>query len=529
MLQGKKIVVVLPAYNASRTLLRTLQAIPRDVVDDIILVDDCSRDDTVEVSRSLGIKTFVHEKNLGYGANQKTCYSEALGLGAVIVVMVHPDFQYDPKYIPAMVAPIARGEADAVFGSRMVHPEDALKGGMPRWKWYANKFLTMVENFILRLDLTEYHSGFRAYHKRVLELPIELNSNNFVFDTEIIVQMAVARMRILEIPISTRYFPEASMIGFGKSVRYGLSILVVMIKYILHKLGFHRAQFTFDKIKSGVTCRLCGERKVQLLKRATAEPKKLFAKPYAITEEGAGEHGDIYKCLTCRASFVQSTGELEGLLHNYYKQAPLDLVYIKDVVGRKKTAREVLKYVQGKTLLDFGCNTGIFLDQARTLGYDVTGVEASSVARAYAKQNYNLDIVEAIPEGKQYDVITIFDVLEHVSEPKALVQTLSSKLTPGGAIVITAPDIGSPTARLMGKRWHALVPGHLTYFNNHSISYLARVLGMKVVKTIWYKRYLTVGSMINRLLRRQDLRVPIIGDFVIAGNTYDEPLWILKK
>jgi glycosyltransferase involved in cell wall biosynthesis len=237
MTNKEKIIVVLPAYNAAKTLKITLDAIPKDVVDDIILVDDASKDDTVSVARQLGLKVFVHQKNFGYGGNQKTCYREALKLGADIVVMVHPDFQYDPVFIPEMIEPIVNGRCDAVFGSRMKDPKNALKGGMPYWKFIANIFLTKVENFILANDLTEYHSGFRAYDKKVLQLPLDLNSDDFVFDTEIIVQMKVAGLKIQEIPITTKYFPEASQIGFKRSVEYGFAILNVLKKYLLFKFG----------------------------------------------------------------------------------------------------------------------------------------------------------------------------------------------------------------------------------------------------------------------------------------------------
>ena len=238
MINGKKVIAILPAYNAARTLKMTLDAIPRDIVDDVVLVDDASKDNTVEVARALGLKTFIHQQNRGYGGNQKTCYREALKLGADIIVMVHPDFQYDPTFIPELVRPIAMGEYDAVFGSRMLVRKNALLGGMPYWKFIANIFLTKFENFILGMRLTEYHSGFRAYSKKVLEtLPFELNSDYFVFDTEIIVQMKIAGFRIKEIPISTRYFPEASMIGIWRSTQYGLGILHVLWKYIFYRIG----------------------------------------------------------------------------------------------------------------------------------------------------------------------------------------------------------------------------------------------------------------------------------------------------
>lgn len=240
MINNGKVIVVLPAYNAAKTLRVTLDAIPKGIVDDIILVDDASSDNTVEVAKNLGLKVFVHQKNLGYGGNQKTCYKEALRLGANIAVMVHPDFQYDPVFIPEMIKPIANNECDAVFGSRMKIRQNALKGGMPYWKFISNIFLTKVENFILGNDLTEYHSGFRAYNKKVMQLPLDLNSDDFVFDTEIIVQIKIAGLKIKEIPISTKYFPEASQINLKKSVEYGLSILNVMRKYLLFKYGFIR-------------------------------------------------------------------------------------------------------------------------------------------------------------------------------------------------------------------------------------------------------------------------------------------------
>jgi len=245
---SKKVVVVLPAYNAAKTLEKTLFAIPKDWVDDIILVDDASKDETAAVSRRLGLKTFVHKKNLGYGGNQKTCYREALKLGADIAIMVHPDFQYDPSFIPEMIKPIVRGECDAVFGSRMYLKRNALLGGMPYWKFIANIFLTWLENLVLGIDLTEYHSGFRAYGRKVLALPLNLNSDDFVFDTEIIVQMKLAGMKIKEIPITTRYFAEASMIGLRRSVKYGLGILNVLRKYILYRLGARNyGQFSLSK------------------------------------------------------------------------------------------------------------------------------------------------------------------------------------------------------------------------------------------------------------------------------------------
>jgi glycosyltransferase involved in cell wall biosynthesis len=235
-LHEKKVVAVLPAYNAEKTLKATFDDIPQEWVDEILLVDDRSRDKTVELARQLPMRVIVHEQNRGYGGNQKTCYRTAMDeMGGEIMVMVHPDHQYDPKIIPQLVQPLLRGECEAVFGSRMLGGRP-MEGGMPKWKYLANLFLTMVENATFYIFLSEYHSGFRAYSKRYLDaINFEGNSDDFVFDTEIIAQGVAKGMRIREVPISTRYFDEASQIGFWRSVRYGLEILKTMALYKLHK------------------------------------------------------------------------------------------------------------------------------------------------------------------------------------------------------------------------------------------------------------------------------------------------------
>ena len=235
-LREKKVIAVLPAYNAEKTLRATFDDIPKDWVDEILLVDDGSKDGTVALAKELGIRTVVHAVNRGYGGNQKTCYRTAMDeMEGEIMVMVHPDHQYDPTIIPHLVAPLMAGECDAVFGSRMLGGRP-IEGGMPKWKYWANLFLTMVENATFYTFLSEYHSGFRAYSKHFLQsVNFEANSDDFVFDTEIIAQGVAKRMVIREVPISTRYFDEASQIGFWRSCRYGLEILKTMFLFKLHK------------------------------------------------------------------------------------------------------------------------------------------------------------------------------------------------------------------------------------------------------------------------------------------------------
>jgi len=235
---GKRVAVVMPAYNAEKTLEKSWHEVPKEWVDDIILVDDASRDRTVEVARTIpGLHVVVHPQNRGYGGNQKTCYKTALERGADIVVMVHPDHQYDASVIPELVEPIALGKVEAMFGSRMLGGRP-IEGGMPRWKYFANLFLTAVENATFYLYLTEYHSGLRAYSRTYLEtVNLPAFSDDFIFDTQIIAAGIWKGMRIREVPIVTRYFPEASQIDFTRSCIYGFSILGTMARFKLQKWG----------------------------------------------------------------------------------------------------------------------------------------------------------------------------------------------------------------------------------------------------------------------------------------------------
>ena len=237
MINGRRLVVVMPAYNAEKTLRQTYAEVPREYVDEVILVDDGSHDQTAEIARSLGIHTFVHPQNRGYGGNQKTCYTEALRRGGEIVVMVHPDYQYSPKLIVAMASMIASGHYDVALGSRILG-NDTLAGGMPLYKYAANRALTFFENLMLGAKLSEYHTGFRAFSREVLEaLPLEENSDDFVFDNEMLAQVIYFGYHVGEISCPTRYMAEASSISFWRSVRYGLGVVRVSIAFRLARWG----------------------------------------------------------------------------------------------------------------------------------------------------------------------------------------------------------------------------------------------------------------------------------------------------
>lgn len=238
MINRKKIVVVMPAYNAEKTLEKTYNEIPFDIVDVVIIVDDCSRDNTLAEAEKLGIKhIIVHEKNKGYGANQKTCYEKALRLGADIIIMLHPDYQYTPKLIHSMAYIISNGLYPVVLGSRILG-KGALKGGMPFYKYMANRFLTASQNILLNAKLSEYHTGYRAYARNVLEtINFKDNSDDFVFDNEMLSQILYAGFEIAEITCPTKYFAEASSINFRRSVRYGFGVLRVSIGHFLQRHG----------------------------------------------------------------------------------------------------------------------------------------------------------------------------------------------------------------------------------------------------------------------------------------------------
>ena len=244
MINGKKVVVIMPAYNAEKTLEKTYNEIYQNFVDEVILVDDFSSDETKEIAKRLGITTIVHEKNLGYGGNQKSCYRAALKAGADIVIMLHPDYQYTPKLVPAIASMMAFGEYDAVIASRMLG-NSALKGGMPLYKFISNRFLTEFQNFVIGEKLSEYHTGFRGFTKEILKnLPLEDCSDDFIFDNQMLALILYNGYKIGEISCPTKYFKEASSINFIRSCKYGLEVLRVSLEYRLAKWHFPVKMFT---------------------------------------------------------------------------------------------------------------------------------------------------------------------------------------------------------------------------------------------------------------------------------------------
>lgn len=239
--KSPKIIVVLPAYNAEKTVRKTYDDLPKDLIQEVILVDDASKDKTVEAAKKLGVTVYIHPQNRGYGGNQKTCYKEALRRNPDIIVMVHPDYQYDAKLVGVLCEPIVNGRADIMLGSRIQTRHQVLAGGMPLWKYFANRFLTLFENLAMGLNLSEYHTGFRAYTREVLKtIPYHKFSDDFVFDQQILISALSFGFNISEIPVPCKYFPEASSINFKRSTKYGLLTLWTVFTYLIHSTGIFK-------------------------------------------------------------------------------------------------------------------------------------------------------------------------------------------------------------------------------------------------------------------------------------------------
>lgn len=280
---GKRVIVVMPAYKAEKTLDATYRQLPHDVVDRVLLVDDASPDQTVDRARELGIQTFTHKKNLGYGANQKTCYREALAESADLVVMVHPDYQYDPRLVTAMAAMVASGIYDVVLGSRILG-SSARQGGMPLYKYIANRLLTAFENCMLGSKLSEFHTGYRAFSRRaLLTLPLLAGSNDFVFDNQMLAQAVGFGLNIGEISCPCRYFPEASSIGFRRSCIYGIGVIITSLQFRLWKWGLCRPLIFSENVNFRLTGNKHndrssqGERDTSKFNATTTRTKKLFS------------------------------------------------------------------------------------------------------------------------------------------------------------------------------------------------------------------------------------------------------------
>ena len=524
-------VVTLPAYKAERTLAKTVAALPPHAADRIILVDDASPDQTVAIARELGIQVVVHPENRGYGGNQKTCYTEALRNGADIVVMVHPDYQYDPAAVPLLTAPILAGDADMTFGSRFAGLGDPLGGGMPIYRFLGNRVSTTAENLLLGSRFTETHSGLRAYTRRcLLSLPFLRYSDDFAFDSELLVDAVTSGQRVVEVPIPTRYTEESSSISVRRSIHYVADSLRYCAlatarrgrrgrrspvvsglrpapptsgqrpamstsgqRPAMSTSGQRPAMSTSGQVPVGppvtLACVLCGGKEHTLLYPATATGRPPVEE-FACTTDGLSAHDDIVQCLECGLLKAVVPLEAEEILANYAEV--VDPTYLDEEPSR----REVFAWfaeaigghpVRGKRLLEIGANVGLFLSVAEEHGWDARGVEPSAWAVEQGRERFGVDLRQGVIESLDEppagaDVVAMFDVLEHLVDPLAALKTLRPLVDEEGLLVLSTVNTAGLHGRVRKGAWPWFIRSHLFYFTPETLGAMLRAAGFQMVE-----------------------------------------------
>jgi len=496
-----KIVVTLPAYCAERTLAKTVDAIPAGAVDQVILVDDASPDQTVAIARRLGIQVFVHPDNRGYGGNQKTCYTEALRSGADIVVMVHPDYQYDPAAVPLLTAPILAGDADMTFGSRFAGLGDPLAGGMPMYRYIGNRLSTKVENLLLGSRFTETHSGLRAYTRRcLLSLPFLRYSDDFAFDSQLLVDAVTSGQRVVEVPIPTRYTEESSSISVLRSLHYvSDSIRYCAVQTARRGRRGRRSPVTpvrrptpppaLSGPKVAHPCVLCGGKDHVLVYPANATGRPPVAE-FACTTDGLSEHDDIVGCLECGLLKAVPPIEPDEILANYADV--VDPTYLDEEVSRRELnawfAAAIAGHpVRGRRLLEIGANVGLFLSVAGEHGWQARGIEPSAWAVAEGRKRFGVDLhqgtIESLDEAPgSADVVAMFDVLEHLSDPLTALKALRPLVDDEGLLVLSTVNAAGLHARARKGSWPWFIRSHLFYFTPQTLAAMLRQAGFDMVE-----------------------------------------------
>jgi 2-polyprenyl-3-methyl-5-hydroxy-6-metoxy-1,4-benzoquinol methylase len=545
-----KVVITMPAYRAAGTLERTVGDIPPGVADTIILVDDASPDNTVELARELGITVFVHPENRGYGGNQKTCYSRALEEGADVVVLLHPDYQYDPKTVPLLIAPILAGHADMTFGSRFAGLGDPRGGGMPLYRFVGNRITTTLENLMLGSRFTDMHSGLRAYTREcLLSLPFLRYTDDFSFDSQLLVDAVTSGQRVVEVPIPTRYAEESSSIDVPRSLKYVGHTLAYCARQAAargrrgRRSPLVRAERREMPRASGPRvaqrCIACGSEELVLLYAANAVGEALPAE-YSCTSGTLSQHDDILECPRCGMVSSRPTLAGEEILGRYADV--VDETYLGEEEGRRELFDWVLGVmggypVRGKRLLEVGSNVGLFLDTARSAGWEARGIDPSKWAVETGRERFGVELVQKPledlddPPGSA-DAIVLLDVLEHFIDPLEALQLLRPLLDDEGLLTLSTVNLDGLHARLRGERWPWFIRPHLHYFTPPTLDALLSKAGFRMVEWALVPRsfhlsYVAnrmksslgpVGQASTRLTDLVDLKVPVgwLGDVVLV-------------
>lgn len=496
-----KIVVTLPAYCAERTLAKTVAALPAGAADKVILVDDASPDQTVKIARELGIQVVVHPVNRGYGGNQKTCYTEALRDGADIVVMVHPDYQYDPAAVPLLTAPILAGDADMTFGSRFAGLGDPRGGGMPMYRYVGNRISTTVENLLLGSRFTETHSGLRAYTREcLLSLPFLRYSDDFAFDSQLLIDAVTSGQRVVEVPIPTRYTEESSSISVLRSMRYvAESIRYCGVAVARRGRRGRRSPVVPPRRLEPVSvpagppvtnaCVLCGGKDHTLVYPATASGRPPVEE-FACTTDGLSAHDDIIQCRDCGLLSAVAPIDAEEILANYADV--VDPTYLDEEPSR----REVFAWfatamaghpVRGKRLLEIGANVGLFLSVAEEHGWEARGVEPSAWAVEQGQKRFGVNVrqgtIESLDEPEAgADVVAMFDVLEHLVDPVTALKALRPLVDDEGLLILSTVNAAGLHARVRKGGWPWFIRSHLFYFTPRTLDDMLREAGFDMVE-----------------------------------------------
>lgn len=494
------VVVAMPAYRAERTLGKTVAALPAGAADALLLVDDASPDATVAVARELGLHVLVHPTNLGYGGNQKSCYDEALRMGADIVVLLHPDYQYDPTAVPALVEPIVAGRADFTFGSRFARGGNPRIGGMPRYRYIGNRLTTAVLNRLLGTHFTEMHSGFKAYSRQFLEsVPYHDYSDDFVFDTQILFDSIGRGFAVEEVPIPTRYTEESSSISIRRSLQYIAESIYNALKVRL-----------LPAVSPGhLACPICGSRRTRLRYAANVGPADAIAPDeFACTSSHLNRHTDIWRCRRCGICFADAPATEPEIVEQY--QASEDPRYLVELEQRRRLFREQLRelesYEPGRRLMEIGSNIGLFLSEAEQRGWQARGIEPSRWAVEYGRRAFGVDLTQGTLESsdigsERYDAVVTWDVLEHLVDPVRVLRDARRSLKPGGTLMLTTVNIGGPGARLLRGRWPWLMRMHLFYFTHRSLALVLRRAGYRVERLHTQPRTFHLAYLLDRVAR----------------------------
>jgi len=543
-----KVVITMPAYQAERTLERTVLAIPEGVADELILVDDASRDGTADLARTLGLTVHVHPDNRGYGGNQKSCYRLALEAGGDIVVLLHPDYQYEPKAVPLLIAPILAGDADMTFGSRFAGMGDPLAGGMPFYRYVGNRLTTIAQNLLLGTRFTDMHSGMRAYTRKALgSLPFLGYPDGFSFDAELLVDAVTSGLRVVEVPIPTSYSEESSSISISRSIEYVTHGTAYAARQGIARgrRGSRYIPAWRDAPQSKTSgplvvarCVACGNERMALRYPANVSGE-MPAEEFRCTTSALGVHDDILECPQCGLLSSRPTLTPDEIVRGY--EGVVDEEYLAEEGERRELFGWIAERMdhfthEGSLLFEIGANVGLFLSVARDRGWEIAGIEPSAWAVTQGHERFGVDLRQGTAEGLDMeagsiDALVMLDVLEHLNDPMDTLRAIRPFVHERGMLALSTVNVASLHGRLRGERWPWFIRSHLHYFRPPTLVRMLHDAGFdvvewKVVPRSFHLSYLLhraagtfPGSdLVQRAAKVADPKIPVgwIGDVTLV-------------